>query len=189
MQSESECKMNIRYFVFFIYIILINEMSSAPIRVKRNKMQFLGDIVKKGAQKVWDLTGKFVVYVGIFTGGTIVVNEVTKQIDEWRGPVYVERAQLYCKSNNYGCAEKLCWASCGPRMRSSDWCFTGPSSNFSGKILFTKMVNNDTKTETSFSFVLCEKDADCDPCWGCAGSCMLGSDAVMQPDGTIENSN
>lgn len=181
--------MSSKWLIFFICIILINDLTPAPIRIKRSKGQRVADIAQRAASKVWRASKKVFIYTIILVGGTVVGNEVLKKVDEWSGPVYLERVQVNCKANNYGCAEKLCWANCGPRMRANDWCFTGPPKEFQGKLMFTTLKDNHTQKETSFTYIVCEKDSDCNPCWGCAGSCMLGSDAVMQPDGTIDNSD
>lgn len=109
--------MSSKWLIFFICIILINDLTPAPIRIKRSKGQRVADIAKRAASKVWRASKKVFIYTIILVGGTVVGNEVLKKVDEWSGPVYLERVQVNCKANNYGCAEKLCWANCGPRMR------------------------------------------------------------------------
>lgn len=60
---------------------------------------------------------------------------------------------------HWGCRENLCWAKCtglGSLLPFSyEWCQT-------------------TKTHSlSLIFVSCSSDADCHPCWKCAGLCTI----------------
>lgn len=189
--------MNPKVFIIFVCVIFINEYCATPpnsivIRNKRagGASSAAVETMKKGLSSLFKAGKKIIMYTSILTGSTLAANEASKKIDEWRGAVYIERAHLMCEKNSFGCAHKLCWATCGPRMKASDWCWTTPpSQNFKGKILLTAVYDNFTKTEREFSFVPCDKQSDCDPCWACAGSCMMSSDVVMNPDGTISNSD
>lgn len=62
------------------------------------------------------------------------------------------RATIDCKSNEYGCFQKMCWTNCGPRLDKGDWCYA---------------TKNKTRQITS-----CSTATDCDPCWSCAGDCV-----------------
>lgn len=68
------------------------------------------------------------------------------------------RRTINCKQSNYGCIENHCWANCGPRLQSLDWCLT----------------TNETKIDSkNVSISGCMFDHDCDPCWKCASTCNL----------------
>lgn len=179
-----------------VCIIFINEHCAVPLNSTISRKKRAPGIppkaieaVKNAATKLVKAGGKILMYTGILTGSTIAANELTRKFEEMRAPVYVERAQVLCERNDYGCAEKLCWSTCGPRMKATDWCWTGPPNDFNGQMIQTTVYNNDTKTTTDYTFVVCQKKSDCNPCWGCAGSCMMSSDAVMNADGTIRNSD
>lgn len=71
----------------------------------------------------------------------------------------------YCIDNNatqivsFGCRNGFCWSSC-PNKQSQN-----PLS-----YCFTIAVDN-SSTPHNDPFVTCQKDSDCDPCWGCAFRC------------------
>lgn len=69
-----------------------------------------------------------------------------------------------CDKNNFGCVANVCWTNCGPRLDAADWCLTMKTKE-------TKTSKNNTST--SIEFASCERDADCNPCWPCGGSCIL----------------
>lgn len=62
------------------------------------------------------------------------------------------RIAMGCESNKAGCIDGYCWANCGPRMRSADWCFT------------TKEIPIN---------LFCKVNSECSKCWPCAASCIV----------------
>lgn len=83
---------------------------------------------------------------------------VSDALAQKREQEYLERLPIDCKKNNVGCFEGVCWSNCGPRMRSSDWCFT--TEAFPANL-------NDTQ------IAKCKIARDCNPCWECATSCYM----------------
>lgn len=82
----------------------------------------------------------------------------TDQLAERREKEQLKRLKIDCTKNNAGCFESLCWANCGPRLHSSDWCFTA------------KTIHKDkNKTEIA----KCVYASDCDPCWSCGTTCYM----------------
>lgn len=76
-----------------------------------------------------------------------------------------------CKLRHFGCKENSCWANCGPRISSDDWCF---------------VTKNDTVGADDIKQVACKRDSDCSPCLPCAGSCMMVG-VKINAKGQIEN--
>lgn len=108
-------------------------------------------------------------YVG-WTLAMIMAGAATSSIDT----AMKERSQLrtldlvkktfICDKNNFGCVANVCWTNCGPRVDAADWCLTMKTTE-------TRTTKNNTST--SIEFASCERDADCNPCWPCGGTCIL----------------
>lgn len=63
---------------------------------------------------------------GIIAGGA-AVSAIDIKMREYAAIKAEERLRrkiITCDQGNYGCIQNICWTNCGPRLDSSDWCFT-----------------------------------------------------------------
>lgn len=111
--------------------------------------------------------GMTVAGVGFAVAGAYAADYLVQQ----RENEPLKRARIDCHSNNAGCFENICFTNCGPRLMSSDWCYTATS--------IQKGSNNTV-------FAACTKDSDCDPCWPCASTCQTDSSYNMLLEDIME---
>lgn len=84
---------------------------------------------------------------------------------------------MNCLKNNFGCFDGgVCWANCGPRVRTSDYCFTTNITSETIKVLKDYIE----PTENPIAVGLTEKKAcvlqeDCDPCAPCISPCFMSN--------------
>lgn len=71
----------------------------------------------------------------------------------------LERSSIDCSKDHVGCIEGNCWSNCGPRVHSSDWCFTTKT--------YPKQKNE------KIQIAQCKTDRDCEVCWPCASTCYM----------------
>lgn len=84
------------------------------------------------------------------------------------------RKSIDCRYNNYGCLNNFCWANCGPRLTSADWCVT---------------TNGKIEANNTVQVARCMKDADCNNCWPCATSCkMEGVNDIISSGSAVQTS-
>lgn len=107
----------------------------------------------------------------------------------------VHRAKIACETSDYGCYNGYCWANCGPRVASGDWCYTTKgnvmliSESSIIKVNSTTPKNNnmtinavnlndiekiENKDEEKKVFVLyasCQTKNECNPSLECAEGC------------------
>lgn len=97
------------------------------------------------------------------TGFTVnTVNEVVKDYYiEKREEKFMRRRKIDCKSNNAGCIDNRCWANCGPRSSSDDWCFTSSQNRTELDVKYNRIY-----------MTSCDRDEECDPCWPCSLTCI-----------------
>lgn len=106
--------------------------------------------------------GRFIFWTATTTAATaagLAIDREFKKGDEKRQEERFARISLNCNLNNVGCLQNLCWTNCGPRIQSSDYCFT--TRNKSATINGVMIVAD------------CKVDSDCDRCWPCASSCLM----------------
>lgn len=186
--------MNLK-IVFSLLIVILNllfMMNAAPMnnnsesRKKRGLPAglALSPGFVSGALTALKAGGKMLMWTTIFTSSAVAGHVITKKIDEKDDEEFLERIKLNCRTNHYGCASNFCWVTCGPRLKSNDWCVAAPSSN---AINNNKETIADKNNNNTVFVVSCKTDSDCDPCFKCAGSCMLGSDAYLNADGSVMN--
>lgn len=110
--------------------------------------------------------GNFIKWTSVLSATSVAGSVATHYLNE-KENVKLTRKLINCKEANFGCMSGLCWANCGPRLFSADWCFT-------------------TKNVTELSAVFCAQNAECDPCLQCGSTCHmeLGTGAGLPP-GTI----
>lgn len=100
-------------------------------------------------------------------------SEIAREI---RQEKKIKRRKLGCKENNFGCIENVCWSNCGPRIKSGDWCLTTKDETAYGNSTLTSNTTQPTityKNNGTAPTATCVQDSDCDPCWRCAGGCLL----------------
>lgn len=107
----------------------------------------------------------------------------------------LRRRKIECLHNNRGCVKiqgvrwGICWTNCGPRVYSSDWCFTESKYKMNATTTTTtttetpaNITTTGTPTPTPTpkpeveslpepNYAKCFKDSDCDPCAECAIPC------------------
>lgn len=134
-------------------------------------------IVKRGIwnvgfKRVLKPIGRFLGWTVVLTTAGVVGSNTAVWLDHYLGRadyVFVRKQNNPCKMFNVGCHSHLCWASCGTRRGSADWCFTKnltPSKNYT----------------TPFGFVhngkSCNNANECDSCAECGSECHLDDGAV-----------
>lgn len=111
----------------------------------------------KGLRRIFRKSGKFVGWtVALTAAGTIGSNTAVWLDHHLARQEYMSTQQneLSCNSFNYGCIHNVCWANCGNREDSADWCFTNANAT---------MKNSKH----------CKYDSDCDPCEDCVSECFM----------------
>lgn len=122
--------------------------------------------LSKALPKIANMLGWGGVIVGSSAASSYLDTQIKERADRKRAEYFGKQA-INCKLYNFGCIQNLCWANCGPRLRSSDWCLTTNSTNLS---------------TDNISIHKCKLDTDCDPCWKCASTCNLeGSNILNAP--------
>lgn len=178
--------MNLKIVSLLLCVVLVIEsglrIRAAPINDERTQREKRNPILAAFTLSPSVITagltalkagGKILIWTTIFTSSAVAGHVITKKIDENDDEKYLERMQLKCQSNNYGCAANYCWVSCGPRLNNNDWCVAAPLDD-------TNADKNNTVV-----VVTCKNDSDCDPCLKCAGTCMLGKAAYINADGSL----
>lgn len=128
---------------------------------RRVPRAILERIFKKFAKR----TGKFIGWTVVLTTAGAVGSNTAVWLDHYlarQDYIFMQEQELSCKSFNYGCYEHLCYANCGPRKDSADWCYTKSSGANSTHITPFGIVYNAK---------LCNYDRDCNPCTDCASEC------------------
>lgn len=87
---------------------------------------------------------------------TSFIDAAVKEAANRRQLEELRRLSIDCTQNNYGCLQNYCWANCGPRLASGDWCVTAK-----------KNKNNTLEVAT------CKTKEDCNKCWPCASTCTM----------------
>lgn len=114
-------------------------------------------------------------WIGVSAASSIIDTYIKNQNEE--KILAMVRAKFNCETNNYGCMENVCYTNCGPRISSSDWCITtNPNETLAAKIdtdgtIIEKIEKNTTILKNPPA--TCETMKDCDPCWSCAGTCVM----------------
>lgn len=164
-----------------------NNLDPEIERVSRGALGSIGKIAAK-------MFGNAVTYTAVAVG----VNELQKQIDKKDASPKVVREPIDCKLNNFGCLNGKCWANCGPRLSTSDYCLTTK-----GLLNETAQMNiqhlNYTIHNPKYGIVVpsqyddnlnhfipyakCVTKMDCNSCYECAGSCIKdqSSEATFDP--------
>lgn len=134
--------------------------------------------VRRSLGKMWfrrilKHLGRFLGWtVTLTTAGTVGSNTAV-WLDHYLGRsdyIFVQKQKKSCELFKYGCHNHLCWASCGARRTSADWCFT-------------KGLNTNTNYTTAFGIVHngknCDNDRDCDSCAECSTQCFRDDEGVV----------
>lgn len=136
------------------------------LRQRRVQRSIFGRMFKKVLKK----SGKFIGWTAALTTAGTIGSNTAVWLDHHLARddyIFTQQQEFSCNSFNYGCYSHLCWANCGARRDSADWCFTKTSSA------------NSTQT-TPFGIVhnakLCNYNKDCDPCSNCASECFRDSE-------------
>lgn len=116
-------------------------------------------------KKLAKRTGKFLGWAAVLTTAGAVGSNTAVWLDHYltrQDYIFLEEQELSCKSYNFGCHEHLCYANCGPRRASADWCYTRTLGANSTHMTPFGLVQNAN---------LCNYDRDCSPCTECASEC------------------
>lgn len=128
---------------------------------KRVQRSIFGSALKKFLKK----TGKFIAWGAVFTSAGVIGSGSGVWLEHYLSREdynFVIEQQSKCNFFNSGCHENLCWANCGTRKSSSDWCFTKNANENSTQMTLFGIVNNAK---------LCQFNRQCDSCAECASEC------------------
>lgn len=132
-----------------------------------------------------------------FTYGSVAigVNQIQKKIDAHELE-NAERRPLDCNKNHFGCLNGNCWTNCGPRLTSSDYCFTAKgtveaTTKYNIEYIDSKIYSENSGvlyvSETNSSlynfipYAKCITNNQCNKCYECASACFSENPANVIP--------
>lgn len=152
---------------------------------------------KRAVGLIFAVIARYILLGSVMAGATVGASVVDRAIQEnsiITDHSRVSRPSIDCTKANVGCANNICWTNCGPRLMSGDWClttnenatltYTGPSIALQYNItnipqpmnhINPHLVNSSRHLlkKRKITYAECETIADCDPCWKCAGTCII----------------
>lgn len=100
---------------------------------------------------------------------------VIREANERQNSERLNRRTLDCSTNNKGCVQNICWTNCGPRITSSNWCFT---------------TTKEPVANLTIEYAKCIFDDDCNSCLPCGSACFSNEGTFSIEKGTsIKNEN
>lgn len=136
---------------------------------KRRRPKFMsGKRIRRSAfgrvfKKIFKKSGKFVGWTATLTIAGTIGSNTAVWLDHYLSKqdyMSIMQQEPTCRSFNYGCEKNICWANCGNRNDSADWCFTKANTNSNQTSLFERLK-------------VCNHDKDCNPCDECASECFI----------------
>lgn len=119
-------------------------------------------------RKVGNKCGKYVAWTTVLASSAVIGSGVSIWLDHKLNRddyLFVWELEHSCKKYNFGCHHNLCWANCGVRSDSSDWCFTKSTEGN-----FTRMTPFGIVQNAKF----CNSEEDCNACEKCTSDCFVG---------------
>lgn len=152
---------------------------------------------KRAVGLIFGVIARYLLLGSVMAGAAVGASVVDRAISEnsiITDHSRVARPSIDCAKSNFGCANNICWSNCGPRLMSGDWCltthknatltYTGPSIALQYNLtnipqpmnhMNPHLVNSSRHLlkKRKITYAECETTADCNPCWKCAGTCII----------------